>query len=124
MVVVPMRVKRWNWNEVKSEELAGLSVALVGPPPWDPERASSSMPGDAIVTEPAGTDIHLLLYCLPSHHAQGIQYTRRRNGHANPKTTVLRTRKAQPVNLRMRACTPPICNIGNALYRWRFPRLD
>lgn len=40
MVVVPMRVKRWNWNEVKSEELAGLSVALVGPSPWDPERAS------------------------------------------------------------------------------------
>lgn len=27
MVIVPMRVKRWNWNEVKSEELAGLSVA-------------------------------------------------------------------------------------------------
>ena len=39
MVIVPMRVKRWNWNEVKSEELAGLSVALVGPSPWDPETS-------------------------------------------------------------------------------------
>lgn len=71
MVVVPMRVKRWNWNEVKSEELAGLSVALVGPSPWDPNELQAQMPGDAIVTEPAETDIHLL-YCLPSHHAQGI----------------------------------------------------
>lgn len=42
MVVVPMSVKSWNWNEVKSEELNGLSVALVGPSPWDPEQLQAS----------------------------------------------------------------------------------
>jgi len=51
-------------------------------------------------------------------------YTPLHNGHANPKIAILRTRKAQSSNFGMRACTPPICNIGNALYRWRFPRLD
>ena len=65
MVVVPMRVKRWNWNEVKSEELAGLSVALVGPSPWDPNELQAQMSGDAIVTKPAEADIHLD-YCRTS----------------------------------------------------------
>lgn len=122
MVIVPMSVKSWNWNEVKSEERAGLSVALVGPSPWDPEQLQAQMPGDAIVTEPAETDIDLN-FCIPATRASEV-HAHIRHGHTNSKTAILRTRKAQSVNLRMRACTPPICNIGNALYRRRISRLD
>jgi len=90
VVVVPMRVRSWDWNEVKSEELAGLSVALVGPSPWDPDRASSSK----CLVMPLLPNLRKqidLTHRIP--HFAFKEYTRRRNGHANPKTAILRTRK-------------------------------
>ena len=71
MVGVPMRVKRWNWNEVKSEELAGLSVAWSDLPRGTPNELQAQMPGNAIVTKPAETHIHLV-YCLPSLRVQAL----------------------------------------------------
>jgi hypothetical protein len=95
---------------------------LVGLSPWDtPNELEAQM---SVMPLLLNLQKHILTWTTAYFRSTSKVNIYLRHGYTNSTTAIFCPRKAKPVNLRMRACTPPICNIGNALYRWRFPRLD